>query len=1019
METVRRLRQTFHDAYIVEAKLGRHSAVDGKLLPPTLEYHRSLDAPTLNVVKAPQYPFLLCEEAPQSYNPPPVPFAVGDEVEQLKGFVMQVQEDLQRYQVQLKRDKKTELTKEETLQFFLSSALFMELAWKVTYLQSYYRWVLSHSISHLWNAKEQLEYVLTENDQDLPETAEMDACLSEFPFSDAVSILEKDRQSIIAQERRRLQSNCRTYHENMPPATVTGVTSCYLTTEEKYMYQEFFNQSEHLLLLLSHTIMLNQAKARDQAGSTATSFVRWSGADGIASNSSSPARMLPRESGDVVPRNPESFSEIDTSAIAQEALSAVAAEQEVMATLMRKIEDRRAKNEYYDISEEEYNRSRRCQIAVYGCVLSDMALMADQMNISVGLIEKYEDWLRYRGFNGHQDVMSELSKRSGGAIWPSLSMLDASCCARGDSHGHFIPPTEEMFKGRLSGHERRTPSNFPDRSTPRLTESPTPPPAVPRKQPVAATKAPPQKQRSAPTATSGSRERAVPSAATVDSSNDIASAFYNILVHVTKEWGCRSASIKSSSAASLERWWMAAVLRYTFVKTLRREWRISEFTKILPQAEEDLLTLLRRNSQYEYLQSNAAALLAILREVAQLATAKPSPRAQTVEVPFVLHMIREEDDMKREVEETLTTVELVRWNALLDALWFQVDPSAAANGDLLLSSATASARESLTLHDSSAASLGFLFVETLGLPPIRQTKGVATVVLRYRLPWLMTAAASPSRRVAPVLSTIAEAQQSSVTELDRYVLARRVLSVLNTAESKGLLPCFACRISEVTAAPLSQAMFISFEDESGSLVVPKRRRFSVSMLPPAALALRRIHSIIGSRAQPLGQPIQPFAVYEEAVSFSSIGLMVAALFTELAVKPKMLEALYLMAESVREQAQWELRNRVVSKSFAAASVHPVPISCAPAKNRAISIQRESVVNRNSTSLRRFVSPLLRHIDDVVAAMEKEQGSNRAKDEAEVKTPRSALPAARRTELIGPHNTSNASPSPSAVRPTRR
>lgn len=92
------LRKTLHEQFIVEeASLHRHPQRNKQLLtastsasatekdkfsgvlpnaPPASELHRTLDNPTLSLLKSVNYPFSLCEEAPPSYTPPSVPFDV-------------------------------------------------------------------------------------------------------------------------------------------------------------------------------------------------------------------------------------------------------------------------------------------------------------------------------------------------------------------------------------------------------------------------------------------------------------------------------------------------------------------------------------------------------------------------------------------------------------------------------------------------------------------------------------------------------------------------------------------------------------------------------------------------------------------------------------------------------------------------------------------------------------------------------------------------------------------------------
>lgn len=1072
VENVQQLRRSLHDAYIVESTMGRRPAAVSNKPPPAMEVHRTVDAPTLSVLKSPNYPFTLCEEAPPSYVPPPVPYDVEGEIESLKQRVLLVQEDFQNFQAQNSRGG-APLKRSQVLDFFSHNATYAEMAWEVSSLQWFYRWVLSHSISHLWNCKEQLEYVLTENDQTLPQSVEeMDLCLQELPFSAAVSILDTDRQSVVAQERRRLRSVSRTFRDRLPVEAVTAATSCYLTPEEKYMYQEFFNQSEHMLLLLNHTLMLNQANSNLVKGSHHGNL---NGAAGLLSNSQSSIRGGSLDSGAVMVAAESAIGEMDTTGLTEETLNAVLAEEEVIATLMKTIRERQQRDECFDVSEEEQQRSRTAQIAVYSCLLSDMSLMGEQMRIAAEFIERYEDWLKLRGFQTHEELMSELSKLSGGTPWPSMNIYGD--CSPDDGHDHFVPPTEEMMTryprptdgdnargdaytqfDSSKGPHAPTSRNLLARAAPVRPEAKTeekgsktratPPaaaaaakaaPVSPISPPAAATQVssvasarsvPSQSPKKTPVPVSGvaavKTSPAANNAAALRPSHNSETAytFYGLLEQA-------AAVCPPKDDAAVARLWLIAAVRFTIVKVLRREWDITATAKDIAQAEEELLGALRRSGVYARLTATAAALCVVTQEVARLCVARCEMRSLTVEVPVVVHVPEDADDYAQAVADVMNPVERERWGCVVDALWFQADPSGLANGGLLLQPVPGEGSVSALSCTIRGSVLHFLYIEAIDAPPAPQNRCVASINLRYRLP-RMSPDATSSRRVAPTLAAVSSTQPSSNRGMSRYLLARRVLTALFEMEAKGLLPCFACRVTEAATVPLSQVLFVTFDDTNTSVVVDKAHAPVLCVLPPSAVELKRLSVDVGTAPPPEGPDDQNYVTYAAPVSFSTIELLVAALLEDLSVRVPVLNDLYMTASTVREQALWEIQNHASCRYFANATTHPAPVSCAPAKTRAISIQRESMVNRNSMASLRFISPLLRRIDDTIADIEfggsgsgsvaaaLPTSSTSVNPVGSVSTPRvppQQSVTGRQTQMMAGSGT--ASPSPSAVRPNRR
>ncbi|CAM40804.2 conserved hypothetical protein [Leishmania braziliensis MHOM/BR/75/M2904] len=1031
VETLQQLRHGLHDAYIVEPKVGQGIVKD----VTAVEAHRTVDAHTLSVLKSPNYPFILCEEAPPSYVPPPVPYNVEGEIDSLKQRVLQVQEDLQCYQKHHGRGD-TPLSASQVLDFFAHNRTYAEVAWEVSSLKWFYRWVLSHSISHLWNCKEQLEYVLTEDDKGLPQTTEeMDACLQAHPFADAVSLLDSERQAVVAQERRRLRSVSRIFRENVPAIAVTAATSCYLTSEEKYMYQEFFNQSEHMMLLLNHTLMLNKANSAHtmtlKSGPDSTSC-------GLLSNQQSSAQSCLQDSGALFPRSESAVSVMDTASLTKETLHAVSAEQDMIKALMNTIRERQQRGECFGVSAAERERIRAAQIAVYGCVLSDMSLMSHQMNLVAEFMEHYDSWLKLRGYDTHDQLMIALSKRSGGIGWPMLSTHDQY--GTEGRHSHFVPPTEEMMRyyrplEKVPSESVGLRSNTSAREASKpfvrnlgapgcdLNNSAAFPSVTGAAAPARAAAANTVGQHVDLSSPPG------PLAARQVTGNDVANAFYALLIHAN-EAVCNGSATTAEKGGGVDRAWLTACVRYTLVKLLRHDWSAADVAKGMLSAEEALLALVNRKRAFSRMRSTTAALCAVVQEVARLCSIRNAQRSSSAEVPVAVHMPDSVDNAKI-VADVTNPVEQQRWGSVVDAIWFQVDPSAASSGGLLFHATAVDGEETGPVPCNKQSAAHFLYIESIGMPLHAVTSGVTFITMHYRLP-RMSAAAETSRCESPTLATMSDAQPARGGSFSRYHLARRALAALFEVEARGLLPCFACRVSEVSAVPLAQMVYVAFDDGNASSVVDKNHVPHLCILPPAAMELKRMDAKVGVAPAPTRPTEALYAAYAEPVSFCSIGLLVGGLLEGIAARTPTLHDLYMTAETVLEQAAYEIKCGATPKAFVNASTHPTPTACAPTKTRAMSIQRESVINHNSVLIQRFISPLLRHMDDRISSLEFGEGVGNAFDgpnsaspstQASVLTLRgSAVPelssvAGRRTEMIDCAGT--ISPSPSAVRPSRR
>lgn len=978
---VTRLRQILHDSFVVEAA----GASQGSAQPVSLEAHRTVDGPTLSILKGANYPFSLCEEAPPAYVPPPVPLDIESDIERMKAKVMQVQEDLLNYckrqipsleRTRSRSSGKVVITREDVIRFLDSSTTFAELSWEVSSLQWLYRWVLSHSANHLCNAKNQLEYVLRGDNCELPTLEEMEKALQRIPFSEAVTLVDSDRLAMVTQERHRIRSVSRTFRDHLPSVAITAATSSYLNSEEKYMYQEFFNQSEYLLLMLNHKMMSCRASQAEE---------------GMPASMRSPSRPTSERA---LRTRTSSEEEMTVEDLAKETFNALNAEHDVIKTLMTTIRDRRAKSMSFNVTEKELQRSRTAQISIYGCILSDMNIMARQMADAREFLGKYEEWVGHHGFRSHEELMSILIEREGGLRWPSLPGAKSTNGGNGDP---LVSPVDTWRQGEaVKG--RRNPSHIEDLSQNVVTGSRS---AASR----ANTNALPVSRRDHPNP---------PPAAAVQvadpllpSAKEVAEVYFNVLTEV--DGYARS---QREPADDLSRLWLIVCFYHTVVLLTRGLWNAEGLVRNLSQAEEELLRLLGRNSDYNKYRSNASALLLLLHQFLnhRHSPGSSSSRSRLVTMDVVVNIHAPKTaDLRQVVATALSPEERTRWGAVVDALWFQFDPTARANGGLLMDT------DSMKTA-ASDANAGFLPIARVQLPLAETTTRPATFTITYGIN--SGAGLSSVSTLTELLNTIKQSTDATST-VTRYLYARQALAALSAIEAVGLLGSYACRLPECEDVSLGDIICGAFNAKAA--VAGRAASVTVGVLPPPAMQLMRMHRALGNRYTPAGTADASFRVYAEPLTLSSVGLLLASLLERVATSPPVLKDMYMMAESLKEQSLWEIRNSVVSKCFADTTTHPSPISCPLGKQRLLSIQRDAdsirLTNRPTPCL---VAPMLKHMDDYMTTSEFCNAVKASVAESQQRTtPResgnSVMPS-RQTQMMG-YGGGRTSRSPSALPPT--
>lgn len=912
---------------------------------------RTVDGPTLELLKSPNYPFTLCEEAPASYIPPPVPFDVDEEIARLRDLIHEVQDDLEAYSNSRATARGNVGADEDVLSladiksFLNDSAPYMDLAWGISSLQWFHRWVLSHSISSLWTAKEQLEYVLTDNGRSLPKSIDViEECTKKCPYPMAVDRLEKDRKAVIQMERSRLSSTSRTYRDRVSTSVVTAATSPYLSVEEKYIYQEIYNETEHRL----QTLHLARMKDRVSRGNSAV-------------NTSSTSRH-----NSSLVRSSMSFVEPDINSTTAEALHALQEEEHILRDFIEIIKERKDKNIRFDKSDIERQASRTAQITVYGCLLSDEQLMSLQLNACRDFLSDYEKWLCCYGFVSHDDLMEQLAEFCGEkGKWPATQPKTPHDShhrhhggqqPRSESRGledeedvgfsrKYAPQhADDKNKKNSNGTHERKPADS-DFVPPPSHQFPTSSEAfsgsndnMPSSPYVPADSHGPSTPQSAyPDGLVGDATTALPphthsSHAYADPT--LPSSVAQCLIKLLEKLAHYEQGKIPISPQAVDRMWLIEALRMSTQHFVHGIWNPSSFLRDSVRHEQELLGLLEASPGFRMKRSVGIALIQILGCLCQALEIKCSPTStyEVVTIPFV------DPPEASSFHAILETSEATLWGALLDALWFQVDPSGDANGNLL----------------QSDALIPEYRVKFLNLAGAKISKKNALQIF-YNI-------SDQNQVIVYSVREVLQQQLSFVkSEMDRYAFVKELFNALKVVENLGVLSFYACRVEESAFVPLADTIFVYCRKVDGT---DQYERFG--LLPPAAVELKRF--AVGQASQ-----LSPH-VYDSPVNFSSIGLQIGDLLCLSSTCPRpLLPMLYYYGETVRENAFWEIDNQVVSHAFVGACSHPLNMdNCRP--NRPLSIQRESPGRNDPQHLsslpaaspqRQLTSAVVRQLADII------------------------------------------------------
>lgn len=925
------------------------SSGDASQVDSTIDPGRTVDGPTLALLKSPYYPFTLCEEAPASYFPPPVPFDVNEEISRLRELLRAVQSELDAHRAYLNGMSATgpednPLTSNTVVSFLNDCIAYMDLAWGISSLQWFHRWVLSHSISGLWTATEQLEYVLTDNGQSLPDSAEViEKSIRKCPFPMAVDRVEKDRKAVIQLERSRLNSKSRTYRDRVSPSVITAVTSPFLNAEEKYLYQELYNETEYCM----QTHHLAKMKSRASRGSSvANSFSMNAGSTSLV-------------------RGSNSFFDPEVHFTIDDALLTLKREEEMIKKLIHTIRERRTQNVRFDKSELEKEASRTAQITVYGCLLSDERLMSTQLDAVRSFLVDYQCWIGGLNFLSHDDLMTKLSEFSGEhGKWPAPeptsyytvyqerfhTQKDHQPGWQGGEDGFnstlhsapLHPVNEEQAArntiGASSVSRSRTSQKICEKSCGEnfyFTETGNPP--------VNGVLKPSEGS------CSGESERSKDSIKSPLSSSMLNVEFSQSVFALLEQFSKNGREENSNLASdSLNRLWMIRAVRLATQNFFYMVWDPSNFLREMGTYEITFRQLINSSSSLRLFNASSAisALLKVIQCLCQVLLQKPYATSM-YEVAYIRIPPLNAGDSSRfsDSGSSLSSFEISQWGALLDALWFQVDPSGQANGGFL----------DVAQHQS--------------LPSIRFLKLSAAIFSDSMLHLFYEVGKSQG---GATVYTVREVAEKSLTFLrsvqDRCRFALQLFSAFQKIENAGILSFYACRVNEVSLVQLINVVFVYCHNEGS-----RDCWDSFGLLPPAAVELKRME--VARTSLPLSSPHS----YDSPVNFSSVVLQMGDVLTFLASFPKpVMSLVYYYGETLREQGFWEIENNVVPHAFIASSSHPLNMSDEYI-NQPPSIRSGSLSKTDSppaalaaSSHRHLTSAIMRQINEIM----KNEGTSR-------------------------------------------
>ncbi|RNF11110.1 hypothetical protein TraAM80_01077 [Trypanosoma rangeli] len=874
MKVVSLLRQELrnsHEDYDGTASVG----------PPFEPDHRTVDAKVLRTLKCSSYPFIVCEEAPASYEAQ-VPYHLEAVVEKLEEDLRNLDEYLQSEKALHKeftgrscstsssdgfhsrdgsggfqQNEQIQTRNSDAMQLFTEvmgrDACFADVSREVSIVRWYTRWVVSHSLHSLEEALEQIEYVLSEGE--LTTESELLEAMHEFCFVEAVSTLEHDRREVIEAERRRMHSCSRAFREHLSPLAITAATSSFLTPEEKYIYQGYHNQSEHAMMMLHHGLHVNfVSKACD-------SSLLFSGEFCLSSLATRSGSFYMRDVGDLD----------EVRILSDTAMRALHEERDVITSLLQKIQERQETGVMLRTKHEKHRRSRLAAMLVYKCLVDDIVMLQSQACRARDFLLKYDNWILRHCGTSHQAMVKRLGTSSNNADVPT----------------------------RLMG--RKTPQ--------RTSVSPT-------------------------------RERSMlllcPSLAgqLPRHIEEVCDSLMSLLKLSRRSLG---AGTSTGVCETVYRHWMCLSLRYTCVQIVCGKWPGDLLLDGMDDIATNLIRLVSDSmSSLGAVQSHVTELYVVLRcflglvangttrrqtqreflrtangSATALAAAAPSSRStktgarRSFDIPVTFSLDRDVFSMRRDINVSDDDDNNI-WGVLFDALWFQADPSGCAHGGFLCNDFGAAADKDFS----------FLCLEGITLPdrlPKTANGHGRSQKLHMSLHYaILPVEASPALSLAQVMREDATAM-ASTSVVARYSYIRRMLHVLFILEDRHLLQDYACRGEEVDLVPLENTVFFLRKREERKISNERMNHSGVSLLrngdgapitrkcttlvgilPPAAVQLARYNAIPTGTEYPV-----PCG---EAPSIATLNLLIGSMLKKIALcRSPLLDDMYKMGDKLYNQ----------------------------------------------------------------------------------------------------------------------
>ncbi|CCD20495.1 hypothetical protein, conserved, partial [Trypanosoma vivax Y486] len=798
-----------------------HEDPDGEAyVAVPLEPHRTVDAKSLNVLRAPNFPFSICDEAPLVFEAP-VPYNVEKEVNELQEKVHAFErifrnlEDLSDAVVVANdvAGGRGAKSNEEQMRLFASimsrEPSFVDVARAVSVLRWYSRWVASHSLCCLCEVQEQLEYVLAEFG--MPTESQLLDAQEQMTFHEAINILEKDRYDVVQRERRRLRSAARSYRNRVPLLSIVTGGNSFLDTEEKYQYQEYYNQTEYLMLLLHHTIQTGRVSQQ-----------------GPVLQLQSPEEKDHKsvEPAEVVTTSGERGVE-DTKHLAEATMKALLQERGFISRLLRVIHLRQSEGMELKVSDARMKESRLAALVVYNTVVGHVAMIREHLRLAKEFLIDYDEWVQYRSGGTTDEVVRQIGLSE---TFVPLAMS--------------LPEFEQRPRHGLPG---------------------------PSKEVHTSLSALPSQSCSLCDLSEEVSDTLVKLLWLIKSGHDPEEDVLPSCGERFRVWICVTL-----------RYFCIQVVRGAWAAEQLLRCLDDVASVLLGYAADDITDFTAEKADVRKMIAALRCLLILVVEGAAVSSSprdsipslcgstssfpSQSPMSRGIDVSLPLYATGDLDtvDEKKIVDAGVDG----QWGAFFEAIWFQADPTGSSHSGFLIP-------PDLSIQQDKG--FGFFRITYVLLPKRQEMKDVPPAACDHAELLLtvhyatktgnLTLAQSPVQSLKEALSSA-----SIISRTTRFTYARRVLQVFSILEQRGLLAKYACEISNAELAPLVDIIYLFRYSEcsrqSGESSIrprarsrrssvtlltrtPKRSLISVGLIPPPAVQLMRYEGASPSMCGPL------------------------------------------------------------------------------------------------------------------------------------------------------------------------